>query len=86
MTGDHDVHLDEFGTSLHALKYEHEFNCKENSNFYKFNSKQRIISLVHSSILRQIWLNFVALYWGFIGSFTFFSDFQLLDLSITDET
>jgi hypothetical protein len=36
--------------------------------FFKFISKRRIISLVHSSILRQIWLNFMALfgfYWLF---------------------
>jgi hypothetical protein len=30
---------------------------------------------MHSSILRRIWLNFMALYLGFIGSFTFFFGF-----------
>jgi hypothetical protein len=43
--------------------------------------KRRIISLMHSSILRQIWLNFMAHYLIVFGSNTlfifFFSDFQL---------
>jgi hypothetical protein len=32
------------------------------SKFYKFISKRRIISLMHSYILRQMWLNFMAQY------------------------
>ena len=37
-------------------------NCKEKSKSYKFISKRRIISLMHSSILRWFWLNFMALW------------------------
>jgi hypothetical protein len=44
--------------------------------FYKFISKRRIISLRHSSILPQIWVNLMALYFWFSSdssfSFTFF--------------
>jgi hypothetical protein len=56
------------------------WTVKKKSKFYRFNSKRRIISLMHSSILRRIWLNFMALYLGFIGSFTFFSGFPTFRL------
>jgi hypothetical protein len=55
-----------------------KWTAKKKSKFYKFNSKRRIISLMHSSILRRIWLNFMA--FCFFGSFTafpIFSDFKL---------
>jgi hypothetical protein len=75
-----------FGT---CLKYEYELNYQEKSKFSKFISKQRIISLMHSSILRRIWLNFMALCLVFIRRlFQFhlcFFDFQRFDLSITEE-
>jgi hypothetical protein len=56
--------------------------CQENSKFYIFVLKQRIISLRHSSILWRIWLNFMALCLVFIRrlfqfSYFFPSDFQL---------
>jgi hypothetical protein len=85
-----------FGT---CLKYEYELNCQENSKFYKFISKRRIIFFMYSSILRQIWLNFMAtclffsvvlhfsqffpLFYSFHIFFPGFSNF--LDLSITEE-
>jgi hypothetical protein len=51
------------------------------SKFCKFISKRKIISLMHSSILRRIWLNFMALCLVFIRRLFqfshFFSDFQL---------
>jgi hypothetical protein len=47
----------------------------EKSNFYKFNSKRRIISLLHSSILRRIWLNFMALYLDLSALSQFFFGF-----------
>jgi hypothetical protein len=53
-------------TSVLALKYVYELNCQEKGKFYKFISKRRIISLRHSSILRRIWLNFMALCLVFI--------------------
>jgi hypothetical protein len=50
----------------------------------KFISKRRIISLMHSSVLRQIWLNSMALYLFFCFFYLFlytfhnsFRDFQL---------
>jgi hypothetical protein len=53
---------------------------KKKANFiYKFFSKRRIISLMHSSILRRIWLNFMVL-----CSVFRISDFQLFYASITE--
>jgi hypothetical protein len=42
------------------------FNCQEKIELYKFISKWRIISLMHSSILRRILLHFKALCLGFL--------------------
>jgi hypothetical protein len=57
----------------------------------KFNSKRRIISLRHSSILRRFWLNFMPLCLVFIRRLFQFSQFvfrisNFFDLSITEET
>jgi hypothetical protein len=41
-----------------ALKYRHELNCQD--EIHKFISKRRIISHMHRSILRRIWLHLVA--------------------------
>jgi hypothetical protein len=49
------------------------------SKFHKFISKRSIISLMHSSILRRIWLNFMAQY-------LFFRISNFFGLSTTDET
>jgi hypothetical protein len=78
-------------TSVLALKYEYELNCQEESKFSKFISKRRIIFLRHSSILRRIWLNFMALCLDFIRRLFQFSLFfprisNFFDLSITEET
>jgi hypothetical protein len=62
-------------TSVLALKYEYELNCQEKSKFCKFISKRGIISLRHSSILRKIWLNFMALCLVFIRRLFQFSHF-----------
>jgi hypothetical protein len=64
---------------------------KKKTLYYKFISKQRIISLMHDSILRRIWFNFMALCLvSFFGSSSFPNFFFLLsnffDLSITEET
>jgi hypothetical protein len=48
----------------------YELNCQVQIKFYKFISKQRIISLEHISILRQIWLNFVVLCFWLFPHFT----------------
>jgi hypothetical protein len=74
-----------------VLKYEYELNFQETSKFCKFISKQRIISLKHSSIVQQIWLRFVALCFVFIRLLFQFSSFILrisnfFDLRITEET
>jgi hypothetical protein len=48
----------------------------EKSKCHKFISKRRIICIMHSSILRRIWLNFMAQYLllgFFFGSFTDFT-------------
>jgi hypothetical protein len=53
---------------------------KKKRKFDKSSQKQRIISLMHSSILRRIWINFMAQYFC-LGSFTVFAfafpDFQI---------
>jgi hypothetical protein len=74
-----------------SLKYEYELNCEEKSIFCKFISKRRIIFLKHSSILRRIWLNFMALCLVFIPQLFQFSHFffrisNFFDLGITEET
>jgi hypothetical protein len=53
-------------------------SVKKKNKFYKFISKRRSISLIHSSILRRIWLNFMAKYLVF-SAFIQFSDFQLFE-------
>jgi hypothetical protein len=68
--------------SVLALKYEYEVNCQEKSRFYKFISKRRTISLMHNSILRSIWLNFMAICLVFIGSFKLFTFFFPLDFQL----
>jgi hypothetical protein len=63
-------------------------NLKQNCIF-KFISKRRSISLMHSSILRRIWLNFMALFGFFFGSSTDFHIFWISNffgLRITEET
>jgi hypothetical protein len=77
-------------TPVLVLKYEYELICQEKSTFCKFISKQRIISLRHSSILRKMWLNFMAICLVFIWRFFQFSHFcfwisNFFDLSITEE-
>jgi hypothetical protein len=75
--------------SSYALRYLLKKSCQEKSKFYKFISKRRIISLMHSSVLRRIWLNFMAQYLGFFGSFIVFTIFRIsyfFGLSTTDET
>jgi hypothetical protein len=77
-----------FGTTL---KTEYEYNCLEKSKFYKFISKQRIVSLMHSSILRRIWLNFMEQYLGFFFRLlhSFHNCFRISNffcLSTTEET
>jgi hypothetical protein len=69
------------------------WTVKKNVMFCKSISKRRIIPLRHSSILRQIWFNFMAFGLVFIrrgfffSVFTFFSsDLLLFDLGITDKT
>jgi hypothetical protein len=67
------------------------WTVKKKEKFCKFISKLRIISLRHSSILRQIWLNFMALCLVFIRRLFQFSHFlfrisNFFDLSITEET
>jgi hypothetical protein len=64
-------------TSVLALKYGYELNCQEKSKFCKFISKRRItyISFRHSSILRQIWVNFMAPCLVFIRRLSQFSHF-----------
>jgi hypothetical protein len=60
------------------------------SKFHTFIYKRRIISLMHSSIVRRIWLNFMVQYLGFRLFYTFhdfffrISDFS--SMSTTDET
>jgi hypothetical protein len=58
--------------------------------FYQFISKWRVIYLMHSSILRRIWLNYMAFCLVFMGSFTIFTFVfrisKFLGLSITEET
>jgi hypothetical protein len=48
-----------FGT---CLKIRIWIILSKKSKFYKFIWKRRIISLMHSSVLWQIWLNFIAQY------------------------
>jgi hypothetical protein len=67
------------------------WTVKKKSKFCKFISKRRIISLRHSSILRRIWLNFMASCFVFIRRLFQFSHFfprisNFFDLSITEET
>jgi hypothetical protein len=52
---------------------------EQSSKFYRFISKLRIISLMHSSILRGIRLNFMAFWFFrlFYSFHIFFLDFQL---------
>jgi hypothetical protein len=60
-------------TTLH--KKCDDFHVAIVINFpFLFISKQMIISPMHSSILLQIWLNFMALF-GFFSSFTLFTFF-----------
>jgi hypothetical protein len=61
------------------------------SKFYTFISKRRIISLMHSSILRRIWLNFMAQYMGGFLAVLQFSQFffrisDFFGLYTTEET
>jgi hypothetical protein len=58
-------------TSVLALKYKYKLNCQEKSQFCKFIPKRRIIFLTHSSILRLIWFNFMALWFSSDSSFSF---------------
>jgi hypothetical protein len=52
--------------------------CQDKNKFYKFISKWMIISFIHSSILRRIWLSFMAQYLVFSALIQFSqSDFQL---------
>jgi hypothetical protein len=57
------------------------WTVKKKVNFVNVSKKRRIISLRHSSILRRILLNFMALRFVFIRQLLqfshFFSDFQL---------
>jgi hypothetical protein len=66
------------------------WNCHDKSKLCKFISKRRIISLRHSSILKQIWINFKALCLVFIRQLFQFSHppriSNFFDLSITEET
>jgi hypothetical protein len=76
-------------TSILALKYEHKLGCQEESKLCKFISKRRIISFRHSSTLRRIWFNFMALWFSWTALSVFASFFRIsyfLDLSITEET
>jgi hypothetical protein len=59
------------------LKYKYEFNCQEKCKSFKFIAKRRITSLMHSSILQQIWLYFMAntKFLVSFGSFTIFTIF-----------
>jgi hypothetical protein len=63
---------------------------QKESKFYKFISKRRIISLMHSPILWQIWLKFMTFCLGFFSALLKFSQcFQIsnfFSLSITEET
>jgi hypothetical protein len=62
---------------------------KKKVKFYKFISKRKIIALMHNSIPRRIWLNFMEPCLVFIGSFTVFTFFFRISnffyLSITEE-
>jgi hypothetical protein len=78
-----------FGTCFKIRIYR--LNCQEKSKLCKFISKRRIVSLRHTSILRRIWLNFMALYLVFIRRLFQFSHFffgfpTFFDLSIIEET
>jgi hypothetical protein len=72
--------------TLHKIQMKEDVHRKilieltHHIHIYKFISKRRIIYVKHSSILRWIWLNFMAQYKGFFrlfSSFHNFSDFQL---------
>jgi hypothetical protein len=69
------------GNQFQTKDVWNEHTAKKKSKFYKFISKRRIISLMYSSILRRIRLNFMAQYLGGFFSvliqFSHFSDFQL---------
>jgi hypothetical protein len=71
-----------YSSSVLAIEYEYELNCQEKSKFCKFTSELKILSHGQRSVLRWIWLNFMALSVVFIWRlFQFlhfvFSDFQL---------
>jgi hypothetical protein len=53
-----------FITQLTERKYGHEFNCPKSLDFFQIIWKQRIISLMQSSIIRQIWLHITELCLG----------------------
>jgi hypothetical protein len=56
------------------LKIRIWIKLSRKQSIYPFISKRRIISLMYSSILRRIWLNFIQQYLGFfLGSFTVFT-------------
>jgi hypothetical protein len=65
-------------------------NCQEKSKFHKLISKRRIISLLHNSVLRRIWLNFMAQYL-FLSALLQFAQFffqisNFFGLSTTEKT
>jgi hypothetical protein len=58
-----------------CFENEYNLNCQEKSKVCRFISKRRMTSLVHSSILRQIWLNCKTLCLVFIWRLFQFSHF-----------
>jgi hypothetical protein len=82
-----DVHLKQ---EVPNQKYEYVMNYQGEGKFYEFFSKQRIISLMHSSILRHILARFDSTVLVFFGSFYSFHNFFRMSivfgLDVTEET